>query len=104
MSNLLTRCDTEDSAAGVEDLSTLVNGAGDEEREEGLLEHNTWSGQDLKWNVNGVGIGCTGAELRASVRIRFWANLGGFEFASSCLDGMIGDTLEPSLRVVGGVM
>ena len=83
-------------------MSMLVNGAGEDEREDGL--ELGWSGQALKWNVNGVGIGCTGAELRASVRIRFWANLGGFEFASSCLDGMIGDTLEPNLRVVGGVM
>ena len=82
-------------------MSMLVNGAGEEEREDGL--ELGWSGP-LRWKVKGVGIGCTCAELRGSGRVRVWANLGGFEFASSCLDGMMGDTLEPNLRVVGGVM
>ena len=87
--------------AGVEALSMLVNGPGEEERDEGWLEG--CSGP-RRWKVKGVGMGWTGAELRVSVRRRLVASFGGLAWASSCLAGVPGDTLEPSLRAVGGVM
>jgi hypothetical protein len=87
-----------------EDFNTLVKGPGEEEREDGF-EPGRSGGN--RWKVNGVEIGWIGAELRVSVRIRFCASLGGFTpfpLSSSCLGGITGETLEPSLRLVGGVM
>ena len=116
MSNLLIR-----SATGVDwgsrpagagellllpDLSMLVKGPGEEERE--LGEELGWSGPS-RWKVKGVEIGWIGAELRLSGLIRFCASLGGGTdsvtlFSLSCFGWGTGDTLEPSFLLVGGVI